>query len=130
VSDVLRFLLDEHVSLEVAVQIQKKRPDIPILPLQDREEGVYRGVDESPWLHGTFQQSLTLVTFDRRSIEPLLYSMAEQSISHGGIVFVDDRTIRQSDIGGLIRALIALWDRACAGQWANRVIFLQPAPKL
>jgi hypothetical protein len=55
---------------------------------------------------------------------PLLKSWAEQGIAHGGVVFVDDRTIAQNDLGGLLRSLGALWSEKENSAWRNAVSFL------
>jgi hypothetical protein len=70
-------------------------------------------------------QNLTLVTYDRKTIPPLLKSWAEADLQHGGIIFVDDKTVPPSNIGGLIRALTALYSETGAWDWKNRVLFLR-----
>ena len=50
-------------------------------------------------------ERLTLVTYDRRTITPLLKVWGEAGLEHGGVVFVDNHTIASSDIGGLVKAL-------------------------
>ena len=122
---MLSFLLDEHVPLDVTRQLRSKRPEIPVIPLQEWEHGVHRGVDEALWLDLAREQCLTLITFDRRTIEPLLRSLGDRQISHGGVVFADDRTLAQGDIGALIRALIELWDSAGDEVWTDRVSYLK-----
>lgn len=44
------------------------------------------------------------------SVRTLLW--AEKERSHGGVIFVDEKTISPADIGGLVRALISLVDDA------------------
>ncbi|HWR17730.1 MAG TPA: hypothetical protein VN577_23070 [Terriglobales bacterium] len=51
---------------------------------------------------------MTFVTYDRGTIPPLLKVWAEEERSHGGVLFVDEKTISPTDIGGLVRALISL----------------------
>jgi hypothetical protein len=68
---------------------------------------------------------LTLVTYDRRTIPPLLKLWAEEERSHGGVIFVDEKTISPADIGGLVRALISLADKAGKIDWTNQVYFLR-----
>ena len=54
------------------------------------------------------KQRLTLVTYDRRTIPPLLKSWAEAGRAHGGVTLVDDKTIAPSNIGALVWALAEL----------------------
>ena len=71
------------------------------------------------------KQRLTLVTFDLRTIPPLLRSWSEQGFDHSGVILVDERTIAQGDIGGLVKALCALWRTHRDIDWTNRVAYLQ-----
>ena len=48
---------------------------------------------------------LTLVTYDRRTIPPLLKTWAGAGRQHGGVIFVDEKTISPADIGALVLAL-------------------------
>jgi hypothetical protein len=45
-----------------------------------------------------------LLPNDRRTIPPLLKTWAEEERTHGGVVFVDEKTISPADIGGLVSA--------------------------
>jgi hypothetical protein len=70
-------------------------------------------------------QELTLVTYDRKTIPPLLKVWAEEGRDHGGVIFVDEKTIPASDFGGLIRALRLLCGEAGQWNWANRICILR-----
>jgi hypothetical protein len=50
---------------------------------------------------------------------------AEEERSHGGVIFVDEKTISPADIGGLVRALIALAGEAEDMDWTDQVYFLR-----
>ena len=43
-----------------------------------------------------------------RTIPPLLKAWAEEGRPHGGVIFVDEKTISPADIGGLVWALARL----------------------
>ena len=75
------------------------------------ESGNFLGKEDSVCLLEAAKQRLTLVTYDRRTIPPLLKLWAEEERSHGGVIFVDEKTISPADIGGLVRALISLAGR-------------------
>ena len=68
---------------------------------------------------------LTLVTFDLKTIPPLLRLWTEQGIDHAGVILVDEKTFTQNDIGGLIAGLCALWKAESDAIWTNRVIYLR-----
>jgi hypothetical protein len=122
--DVLRLLLDEHVSPAIAEQLPAHRPELEVIALQDWEAGAFRNTPDAELLQTAKAQGLTLVTYDRRTITPLLKAWMEAGESHGGVVFVDERTIAPSDIGGLVRALAQLWDAQGSLDWTDRVVYL------
>jgi hypothetical protein len=60
-----------------------------------------------------------------RAIPPLLKSWAEEGRRHGGVIFVDEKTISPADVGGLVRALLELAEISRRWGWADRVVFLR-----
>ena len=95
---MLKLLLDEHVARAVASGVRRRLPAIAID---------------------------ALVTYDRRTIPILLKGWAEQGLQHSGVIFVDERTIAPSDVGGLVRALAELCVAAGEWDWTDRVVFLK-----
>jgi hypothetical protein len=89
------------------------------------EGGNLLGKEDFVCLLQAAKQGLTLVTYDRRTIPPLLKLWVEEGRSHGGVIFVDEKTISPADIGGLVRALIALAGEAGDMDWTNQVYFLR-----
>jgi hypothetical protein len=124
---VLSLLLDQHISAEVAEQVRARRPEIPILSLYEWCEGAFIGIADPLILQAAADEGLTLVTYDRKTIPPVLIEWGNSGTSHGGVVFVDNLTIAPNDFGRLVRALIYYWDQEHASGWSNRVGFL-PAP--
>ena len=53
------------------------------------------GQEDSACLLEAAEQRLTLVTYDRRTLPPLLKIRAEEGLEHGGVIFVDEKTISQ-----------------------------------
>src|SRR5206468_3985227 len=75
-------------------------------------------------LRAARRQTLTLVTYDQASIPDFLRQFAADQEDHSGVIFVDNDTIRQSDVGGLARALARLWAREKNADWLNRTLYL------
>jgi len=89
------------------------------------ENGEFLGRDDSASLQQAGTQGLTLVTYDRRTIPPLLKAWAEEGRNHAGVIFVDEKTISPADVGGLVRALANLFHEAADCDWTNRICFLR-----
>lgn len=83
------------------------------------------GAEDRVFLPEAKKEGLTLVSYDQKTIRPLLKEWAEQGIDHGGLVFVDDKTIAPQDFGSLIEALCQLWKSERRANWINRVVFLR-----
>jgi len=89
------------------------------------EEGAFLGQDDSECLREAAAQSMTLVTYDRRTIPSLLKAWAEEGRNHGGVIFIDEMTISPASIGGLVRALSRLYKQTGNWDWTDRVVFLR-----
>ena len=122
---MLKFLLDEHISPDVAAGVRRRNPSIKIFALVEWDGGNLIGRDDAACLTAAAAQGLTLVTYDRRTIPPLLKTWAEEGRSHSGVVFIDEKTISPADIGGLVRALVELDKIARKRKWTDRVAFLR-----
>jgi hypothetical protein len=122
---MLKLLLDEHISADVANGIRRRNQSLVIHWMVEWEGGNFLGKEDSTCLLEAAKQGLTLVTYDRRTIPPLLKLWAEGGQSHGGVIFVDENTISPADIGSLVRALISLAEETTEMDWTNRVYFLR-----
>jgi hypothetical protein len=122
---MLKLLLDEHISSAVASGLLRRHRALLVVCMVEWGDGQFLGQPDLKCLEEAAAQGLTLVTYDRRTIPPLLKAWAEEGQSHGGVIFVDEKTIPPSDIGGLVRALGNLWQRAARWDWADRVCFLR-----
>jgi hypothetical protein len=122
---VLKLLLDEHISPDVAEGLRRRNRRLVVRYIAEWEGGDFLGRDDSACLEQAARQGLTLVTYDRRTIPPLLKTLAEEERTHGGIVFVDEKTISPADIGGLVRALKQLSKETGRWDWSNRIYFLR-----
>jgi len=124
----LQFLLDEHIAVAVAAQLNVQRPASRTLTLARWNDAAYLGATDDVILKAAQVTGLTLVTYDLRTIPGLLKQWGEEGAAHGGVVFVDTRSITPTDIGGLVRALVELWDAEQASDWTNRVVFMVSTP--
>jgi hypothetical protein len=122
---MLKLLLDEHISPQVVSGVQRRNRALVIHSMVQWESGNFLGKEDSVCLLEAAKQRLTLVTYDRRTIPPLLKLWAEEGRSHGGVIFVDEKTISPADIGGLVRALILLAGEVGDMDWANQVYFVR-----
>ena len=119
----MRFLLDEHISPAVAEALSKLGVDA--VALTRWHSGQYREEADDVLLTVAAAEARVLVTYDQRTIPPLLRAWGELGRSHGGAVLVDHRTIPPNDIGGLVRALGEL-DRGLGRlDWTSRTVFLE-----
>ncbi len=123
---MLSFLLDEQISPLVAEQISKKHPSINIFSAQTWQQGVFRAASDEVLLTAAREAALTLVTYDLRTIPPLLRQWGDLGLSHAGVIFIDHRSIPSNQFGALVKTLIWLWNAEYQSLWLNRVVFLQP----
>jgi hypothetical protein len=122
---MLKLLLDEHISPMVANGLRRRNRRQIVFCMAEWEEGEFLGQQDSACLQQAAAQGLTFVTYDRRTIPPLLKAWGEEERKHGGVIFVDEKTISPSDTGGLVRALSDLSRKTARWAWTNRVCFLR-----
>ena len=122
---MLKLLLDEHISPDVANGLRRRNRAIEVRYPVEWENGGFLGQDDIACLREAAAQGLTLVTYDRRTIPPLLKTWAETERAHGGVIFIDEKTISPADIGGLVWALTRLATETGKWDWTNRVYFLR-----
>lgn len=125
---MLSLLLDENISPEVVRQVTEKRPDIVVTGIGRWQGGRFMAAPDTAILTAAVQEGMTLVTYDQKTIVPVLVQWGQAADVHAGVVFVDERSIASNDFGALVRALTVLWDAAHTEEWTNRVDFLRPAP--
>ncbi len=118
---MLQLLLDEHISSSVAAGLRRGGKGVIVHGLAEWEAGRFLGQPDELLLQEACRQKLTLVTYDLKTIPPLLKAWAEGGQAHGGVIFVDQKTIPSSDFRGLIRALQQLLREAGARDWTNGV---------
>jgi hypothetical protein len=122
---MLKLLLDEHISPGVANGLRRRNRALEVHHLGEWQDGNFLGQEDFVCLREASAQGLTLVTYDRRTIPPLLKTWAEEERTHGGVIFVDEKTISPADIGGLVWALTSLTRETGYWDWTNRIYFLR-----
>jgi hypothetical protein len=125
---MLSLLTEERISFVVAEQVRQRRPEIRIESVRGWQGGAFEGVPDEVLRLAAREAGLTLITYDQKTIPPLLLAWGTLGQDHAGVLFTDNFTIAQSDIGGLVRALIARWDETKDWDWTNRIDYLHPAP--
>ena len=123
----LSLLLDEQISPRVAEQLRRAHPEVPIHSLHGWWEGALLGQHDATVLRTALEARLTLVTYDLKTIPPILVEWETLGQDHDGVILVDDRSIPTHDFGSLGRALWAHWNLYHESEWLNRTDFLRPA---
>ena len=124
---MLSLLLDEQISPQVVVSLSTLRAEVAAVSLYDWRAGALTGADDALVLQGAAEDGLTLVTYDLKTIPPLLVEWAASDRRHGGVIFVDDRSISPADFGGLAHALRFCGEVQGAWDWTDRIVYLKPA---
>jgi len=120
---MVKLLLDEHISPAVADGLRRRNPSLTVVCMAAWEQGEFLGQQDSLCLQQAAVQGLTLVTYDRRTIPSLLKVWAEEERKHGGVIFIDEKTISPADTGSLVRALSELAKTTTRWDWSDRVCF-------
>lgn len=102
---MLQFLLDEHISPTVCSIVRERRSQVLIESLLEWRDAALRGKDDHIVLASAAEAGYTLVTYDLRTIPPLLQVWAAKGLSHQGVVFIDERTCRPQDFSAIADAL-------------------------
>jgi hypothetical protein len=125
----LTLLLDENISHVVATQVQNHRTEIGIQSVYFWRDGFFLGKQDHALLRAAAEENLTLVTFDQNTIPPLFFGFMQRGEDHAGVIFVDERTISNSnrDLGTMVRSLIMLWEERSQEDWTNQVAYLKRA---
>lgn len=120
----MRLLLDEHFPSAVVASL--RREGVDVTAVQEWLEGALRSSTDDRLLAAAQAESRVLVSYDRKTLPTLLKDWARMGRHHAGVILIADKTVRQNDVGGLVRALRSLIARAGDWDWQDRVMFLQP----
>ena len=75
---MLAYLLDENISYIVAEQLARKNPLISVQSVHHWQDGAFIGQEDNMLLRAAAQAGLTLVTYDLKTIPPLLMELAAE----------------------------------------------------
>lgn len=117
----VRLLLDEHVSHRVVLALRKKGVDV--LGLREWREGSMLGTSDEEILAVALPEGRSLVTYDLRTVPPLLKRLAEAGTQHAGVILISVKTVAQDDVRTLVRLLAQLAE-SHQGGLKNQVLFL------
>lgn len=121
----MALLLDENASPAVARELVAIATSVDVVPLQSWQDGSRLGAPDDLLLNEAAAEGRVLVTYDLRTIPPLLRVWAEAGQLHAGVILVDQGTTPPGDVGALARALARLVAEAAPMDWSNRVEYLQ-----
>lgn len=102
----------------------RHEPSCPIHALHAWEGGKYLHLSDEIILAEAHRQGLTLVTRDIESMGPIVRTWYLEGRGHSGVIFVDDRTIPEGNVGALVTALIGFWRVTREYNWENVCAYL------
>ena len=109
-SDRIRFYLDEHIDLDIARALRRRRIDVVTA-----QEAGQRATDDRVLLRTAFQQGRVFVTQDADALR-----LAAQGEAHAGIVFARHNT----PIGVILRGLFLIYDATDAEGMRQQIEYL------
>jgi Domain of unknown function (DUF5615) len=121
---MIGLVLDEHLSPKIAAALRRLESPIVVYSMNEWNRGRFPGWPDSEILAEAARERLTLVTYDCKTIPPLLDSWREQGKSHAGIIYVEQKSIASDNIGALVRALARLLRELGRIDWTDRQEFL------
>ena len=113
----MRLLLDEHIRREAATALHRKFPKLDVVSIYDTS---WRGLPDPQLLETLDREGFTLITRDVNTIPEFVKARLAAGLTHGGVIYADSKRLRQSDIRGLIRRLIAFVSEHGSEDWTCR----------
>jgi predicted nuclease of predicted toxin-antitoxin system len=123
----VKLVFDSHISPTVARGLVRRCRGLQAMHLRDWQQRRLLHAPDPELLAAAARDGWTLVTYDLRTIVPLLRDWAETQQHHAGVILVDDATIPSHHVGALLAALVQLWQAQGEEDWRDRVVFLQHA---
>ncbi|MDQ3548546.1 MAG: DUF5615 family PIN-like protein [Chloroflexota bacterium] len=118
----MRLILDVHVPSAVARGLQAT--GIDVVTVATWLGGDIRTAADEDILTVATNENRVLVSYDTKTLRPLAGDWSELGRHHAGMIFIDDRTYRQNDIGDIVRALRTLVAERGDEDWQDQIAFL------
>jgi hypothetical protein len=112
-----KLLLDEHISPAVATALRRQFPSLDVVSIHETELG---GLLDPPLLELLDEETRTLVTRDVNTVPVHVKARLANGQTHGGVIYVDSRRLKQMDTRGLIRRLAEVVTKRGAEDWTCR----------
>ncbi len=122
----MMLLLNGHIAEAVASGLRQDGTDA--LGLHEWREGQYRTASDDEILRAAAEDNRVLVTHDM-GIQDLLRQWAQAGQHHSGVIFINSRTISQTEIGQLLRALRIVVREQGDIEWRDGSAFLRRPPE-
>lgn len=119
----LRLLLDEHISLAVAVDLRRRGMDV--VAMQEWRNGNFLSRLDPDILSAANEDQRILVTYDVHTIPGFARSLVESGSGHAGIIYVSQKTVQAHQIGRLSEALFRFASEQENQAWLKRAEFLR-----
>src|SRR5437868_9502846 len=116
---MLRLLTDSHVPPDIANAARKLAP-LHITPLRDWHGGQHLHESDARLLALSWEERVTLVTYDVNTFPFTVKQRLEAGLSHAGLIYVSAR-YRENHIGAIARGLARLWRAEKGCHWTNRI---------
>ena len=125
---MLRLLLDEHISSTVVLGLKRQLPLADVECILTWQGGAHLGSPDDVILNNALRDWRVVVTYDLATMPSTIQSIASGHGQHPGVLFIDTKTLRPNDIGGLVRALQSfVMMHAGSEHLNNEVHFLRTA---
>jgi hypothetical protein len=121
---MLKLLLNEEIAPSVATGLRRREGEIVVAALVEWEGGNFVGKEIAEILREAADQEWTLVTYDRLKVPPTLKNWTEEECLHGGVIFVDEKSIPAAETTMLISALSWVRQVTESWEWTNRALWL------
>jgi hypothetical protein len=113
----VRLLLDEHLPGEAVAALRQQFPALDAVSIYDTS---WRGMADAPLLETLDREGWTLVSCDVNTIPGFIKARLAAGLTHGGVLYADSKQLRQSDVRGLIRRLVAFIEKHGTEDWSCR----------
>lgn len=122
----MKILLETHIAKATLAALAKTAPMIEAEHLARWREGSLRNASDVDILAACHEERRVFVSFDLRTIPPLLRHWAAEGRDHSGVVFGDENTVRPNSPAEVAAALAALAAEIGDADTANMIRFLRP----